>query len=268
MYRIGCCLPGGSFMPQGEATVTDSYTALRVGAEFVLSCGFDYVESTVGRIMELKEEELQRAVESGLRIEVCNSFIPPELSIMQGAEGLEAFVRESMRRMHLLGCDTVVLGSGGARKIPDGMSAEEADAAFLRFLQICETYGEKEQITVALEPLNRQECNFMNLVSEGYAIVRKANLPQIRLLADAYHMGKEEESFAVLEDVSDALCHVHVAENIVRSCPGSVPGDDFLPSFSQALQKAGYAGRVTVECRFDDFEREAAESAKYMRRYF
>lgn len=268
MLRIGCNIPGGSFMPQGEGSVENSYDILKTGCDIVRNAGFDYAESSVGCLMELTEEDLQCAIDNHLVIEVCNCFIPGRFSIMEASDGLEEYVAESMRRMHLLGCDTVVLGSGGARKIPDGMSLSAAEDAFLRFLHLCNRYGEKENVTVALEPLNRQECNFMNLVSEGYALVQRAGLPRIRLLADAYHMGMENEPFSVLSEIGNTLCHVHIAENIVRTYPGSVEKASFLPDFAAALIESGYTGRVTAECSFTDFPKEAVFSAQFMRAYF
>lgn len=268
MIRIGCNIPGGSFMPQGDHTVENSYAILQAGSEIILSGGFDYVEASVGCLMELTEAELQRAVENGLVVEACNCFIPARFSIMKASDGLEEYVAEAMRRMHMLSCDTVVLGSGGARMIPENMPPEAAEEAFMRFLHICNRYGEKEKITVVLEPLNRQECNYMNQVSEGYAAVCRAALPRIRLLADAYHMGLEEEPFSVLSEVGDTLHHIHIAENRVRTYPGSVEKSDFLPSFAKALLASGYAGRVTAECSFTDFPKQAADAARYMRAHF
>ncbi len=268
MYRIGCCIPGGSFMPQGEKSTESAYGVLSAGFRVVLANGFDFAEATVGLLLSLSEAELAQAVADGVKIEVCNSFVPPSLSIMKRDAGLAAHVAEAMRRMSLLGCDTVVLGSGAARRVPEGMSAEEADAAFDAFLSLCETYAAKTGITVVLEPLNRAEANYMNLVSEGYAIVRRVSLPHIRLLADAYHMGQEGEPNSVLSETAPALCHIHVAERGVRTAPGTVEGSSFLPDFAKSLSASGYRGRVTVECKFRDFLAEVPSCAAYMKQYF
>lgn len=268
MNRIGCCIPGGSFMPQGEKSTDSALSVLQSGAAYALQNGYDYAEATVGLLMKLTDEELAAAVQNGTRIEVCNSFIPGNLSIMEGDPALEGYVDEAMRRMHLLGCDTVVLGSGGARRVPEGMSADSAMAAFERFLVLCNRYGEKHDITVVLEPLNRRECNFLNLVSEGYDIARRVSLPRIHLLADAYHMGLEDEPFSVLRAVASELRHVHVAEATVRTYPGKESGSDFLPRFAASLRAAGYEGRVTVECSFSDFLAEAPLAAIFMKKYF
>ena len=148
MLRIGCCIPGGSFMPQGVGSVENSFDVLKFGAKAVYDCGYDYLEATVGSIMALAPDEIDKLYGEGFKIEVCNSFIPPKYSIMNKSSGLEDYVAEATRRMNLLGCDTVVLGSGGARKIPDGMSMEEAESIFGEFLSMCNKYCEKYSITV------------------------------------------------------------------------------------------------------------------------
>ncbi len=267
-FRIGCCIPGGSFMPQGNGSTEAPFTMLKKGYDCAKGCGYDYVEATTGLLMQLSEEELARALSEGIAIEVCNSFIPPHLPIMTAHPGLRAYVSEAMRRMQLIGCDTVILGSAKARSIPEGMSREEALEAFHRFLALCDEIAPAYGMTVLLEPLNATECNFLNRVKEGYDILKSASYSHIHLLADAFHMGMEEEPFSVLADTLSELRHVHVAEDRVRTYPGKETGSDFLPRFSEALKASGYRARVTVECGFDDFEGEAPLAAEFMRRVF
>ncbi|GAB3013147.1 hypothetical protein GCM10027051_15540 [Niabella terrae] len=45
-----------------------------------------------------------------------------------------------------------------------------------------------------------------------------------------------------------------IGEKATRSAPG-VAGDDFTPYF-RAFQKINYKGRIALECRFTDLNRE------------
>ncbi len=265
MYRIGCCVPGYSFMPEGTGRVShSSYDILKSGVEITLENGFDYAEATVGLIMSLTDEEVVQA--SGIRnLEVCNSFVPPTLPIIKGnSSKLEEHVKESMTRMQKLGVDTVVFGSGGARRIPDGMDHKEGMRWIEDFLTMCNEYAIKHNITVAVEPLNQKECNVLNSVAEGADLVEKLQLGHIRLLADSYHMARENEPLTVLSDAAHLLVHVHISE-ADRTYPGKYNGTD-LSEFVDQLKAVGYKGRISAECGFTDFVTESAIIATYMRK--
>ena len=252
-------------MPQGVSSTADAGQALIARVQTVLDTGFDFAESTVGNVMALTEDELDTVIGKGIRLPVCNSFIPPTFSIMKRDTGLEAYVDESMRRMMMLGTDTVVLGSGGARRIPEGMSHSEGISIFKDFLTMCNGYGKKYGITVAIEPLNHKECNLLNRVGEGYLLAKELGLDNVQLLADAYHMAVENEPHSTLKCYTDMLCHVHVSQ-ADRAYPGKNAEDKYIPAFIQSLKESGYQGRITVECGFDDFESNALVASAYLKK--
>jgi len=270
MYRKGCCVAGGSFMPQGVASVETAYDIMKGGYDTAIRHGYDFAEATVGLIMKLTEDELKRAVESGLTFEVANSFIPPTLPICETMktepQKLEAYVDEAMRRMNLLGCGIVIFGSGAARRIPEGMNVAAAQALLDEFIILCNKLAVKHNVIVALEPLNTGETNYMNSVADGYEIVKRLNLSNIKLLADAYHMSKENEPLEVLKAVEDVLVHVHVSEPD-RSYPGKT-GGEYLKQFALALGRTSYRGRVSVECTFADFPTDSGEAYKFVAQTF
>ncbi len=270
MYRLGCCVPGGSFMPQGVGSVETAYDIMKSGYDTAKANGYDFAEATVGLVMKLTEAELELAVKNKLRFEVCNSFIPPVLPIcetMKNDSGkLERYVDEAMRRMTLLGSKIVIFGSGAARRIPDSINRAACEALLDEFIILCNKYAEKHGMIVALEPLNTGETNYMTSVADGYGIVRKLNLPNIRLLADAYHMSKENEPLDILGVVSPVLVHVHVSEPD-RSYPGKT-GGEYLKKFADALRQTSYNARVSVECTYTDFPADAGEAFKFMEATF
>jgi len=270
MYRIGCCVPGGSFMPQGVASVETAYDIMKGGYDTAMRHGYDFAEATVGLIMKLDADELARAVENKLTFEVANSFIPPTLPICETMKNdpdkLRAYVAEAMRRMKLLGCGMVIFGSGAARRIPEGMDLAEAHALLDSFLVMCDALAGEHGVLVVLEPLNTSETNFMTSVAEGYAIAKRLALPNVRLLADAYHMAKENESTDILKKVEDILVHVHVSEPD-RSYPGKTDCT-YLKDFARALAATTYAGRVSVECTYADFPADSGAAYHFVRENF
>lgn len=274
MFRIGCCIPGGSFMPQGVGDVgVSSRDILAEGCKIVSGAGFDYAEATVGLVMSLTEkefDELQTARGSGsFSLEVCNSFIPVSLPIVSTPlDALSDYVGRAMSRMISLGADTVIFGSGKARSIPKDADPDAARRKIFDFIRVCDEKAEKYGMTVALEPLNSSETNFLNRVTEGAALVEKLGLARIKLLADAFHMYRENESPDALSlpEVKKNLVHVHVSEHD-RSYAGKLD-DGYLRSFAAGLERSGYRGRVTCECSYSDFAVEAPLISKFMREIF
>lgn len=251
--KLGCCIPGGSFMPQGVASTGSApLDMLIAGCALVTHSGFDYAEATVGSVMALTDEETGRAAEKGLKIEYYNSFIPGKYKILGGADGYASaleFVKSASQRVKALGGRLIVLGSGAARTVPEGMDASKAKEIFTQFCteaaQIMRPFG----LTLALEPLNAAECNFINTLAEGTEIVKRVDAPNFGLLCDAYHMYRAGEEPHEAAKYADMLCHVHVAEPPERVYPGK-NGGAYLRAFAAALKDAGYGGGVTVECSF------------------
>jgi ABC-type dipeptide/oligopeptide/nickel transport system permease component len=61
------------------------------------------------------------------------------------------------------------------------------------------------------------------------------------------------------------LGHVHVAEPVKRSYPGN---DDFdFTDFFTALRQARYNGRISVECSFNDFDRDIEIALRTIKAY-
>jgi sugar phosphate isomerase/epimerase len=100
-------------------------------------------------------------------------------------------------------------------------------------------------VTVVLEPLNKGETNFFNSVAEGIGLVDAIAHPNIQLLADIYHMLREDEGPESILKAGARLRHCHIAEKESRTSPGT-KGDDFRPYF-KALKAIGYQGGVSVE---------------------
>ena len=261
--RIGCCVPGGSFMPQEKGREMDALERLLKGSEMILNAGFDYVESSVGAVMALSDDQAE-AARGRIPLEACNSFIPGAGTVIAGGASLRDYVRSAMRRMAYLGCHLVVFGSGRARSIPASMSREEGMERIYDFLRDCQIAGEEYGVEVALEPLNRKESNVLNRVDEAVKLVKYVRLSRISVLADAYHMAVEKEPLDHIAQAGALLHHVHVAETD-RSRPGRT---EELRMVAKVLRDMDYRGRVSVECVFSSFAAEIGPAGQFMREVF
>lgn len=272
-YRIGCTIPGASFMPEGEAGLSrGALDVIRAGCGAIVGAGFDYAEAGVGAVMELSDADVASLAGEGLPIEAANSFIPPKFKIVeQGAcdsgSPLYAYVDEAMARMSAIGIRVAVFGSGGARHIPDTMTRREGLDLIAVFLRMCAGLGRKYGVTVAIEPLRALECNAINKTSEAIALADEIGDENVAYLADAFHMAHGGEPADTLRGASRLPVHIHVSEPPDRRYPGA-DGGEYLKSFAESLRVTNYAARVSVECGFSDFAREVRLAYDFMNRYF
>ncbi len=237
-------------------------------AEAIKAAGGQYIEENVQKFLVPNKPDsewlanLERAKACPLPILSCNSFLPGSLRCTGSDADHDAVLRyaeTAFRRGQQAGLKVIVFGSSGSRSLREGFPSAKAEEQFVALLKQMGPLASASGITIAVEPLRRQECNFINTVLEGAAIVEGASHPNIRLLFDCYHMLQNGEDPGDLEKVGHLLVHGHIAEKENRSAPG-VAGDDFRPFFS-ALAQTGYNGCLSIEGKWtlDELPRAFAE---------
>ena len=258
--------PGIPFSPRlGVCTSVGNAAILKSG-------GCEYVEESVQGFLipdrpdgEFREKARASAA-SVLPILACNSFVPGVLRSV-GPEArhdeIVAFATTAFRRARQTGIKTIVFGSSGSRSIPDGFDRTEARRQFIRLLRRLGPVARKYGVVIVVEPLQRSECNFINTVAEGAEIVKEVGHHNIQLLADIYHMLRENEGPESIVAAGPLLRHCHIAEKDERTPPG-LAGDDFTPYF-EALRRIGYAGDISIECRWDDLAGQLPRAVKTLR---
>jgi sugar phosphate isomerase/epimerase len=221
--------------------------------------GFDYIEMTVpGLLMPLADDAVFETMLGKLRAAklpcpVVNCFVPGDIKITGPAvesARLEQYVHTACDRAQRAGVKVIVFGSGGARNIPDGFDRAYAWKQLLAFCAMTGPVAQAGGVTIAIEPLNRSECNVLNSVIEGAKLAREVNHPAIRLLVDCFHWGRENESPQAIVDASDLLVHTHLATVANRILPGEEEQD--FATFFTALKKAKYDGGVSIEAQVNN----------------
>ncbi|MCJ7545139.1 MAG: sugar phosphate isomerase/epimerase [Phycisphaerae bacterium] len=223
--------------------------------------GLDYLEPTVGDLLCPQKDEqaftqrLQVARTLHLPTPAVNVFIPGELrttgpAVESGA--VDRFVDTAFRRAARAGVRIVVFGSAGSRKVPEGF---DPAAAFEQLVGHLKRWGPMAGacgVTVAVEALQKRECNIINSLTEGAELVRRAGHPAVRMLADTYHMASDGEGPESIRQFADLLVHAHCADPAGRVPLGLGPADH-RPYF-RALKDIGYDGGVSIEAhRWSDF---------------
>ena len=251
-------------VPIGAAIDADRFEAAR-------AAGFDYVEINASKVAALTDDEFEQLAGRVSRLQVpvasANIFIPGGIKLVgpdiDPARQM-AHVTATLTRLKRLGVSVVVLGSGGARRVPEGFSRDEAFTQFSDFCRRLAPVARAHGITIAVEPLRRQETNLINTVREGVAFVKAVDRPDIRLVVDFYHLSQEQESADVILEAGALVAHAHIANPQGRVYPLSEDEAAYGPFFA-SLCKIGYAGRLTIEASATDFATQAPLSLAMLR---
>jgi D-psicose/D-tagatose/L-ribulose 3-epimerase len=221
------------------------------------SLGFDYLELPLAQAAALDEAAFaqlkQTVARSHAPAEACNIFFPADLRLTgEKADIAKAltWAQGALTRAAALGVRVVVFGSGGARNVPEGFPMPQAWAQLIEMLRGLDPIAGGLGITIAIEHLNRLESNIITSVADGLRLAKDVGRPHIRVLADSYHMLRENEDPAILSKVGKRLAHVHIARSEKRVYP--TEADEQLRAFFASLRKAGYDGRVSIEGRSED----------------
>ena len=231
--------------------------------------GFRFIESNAQSILqaEKSDDEWQpmfaKLKACPLPIRSCTIFLPGKFRITgpepKTEEALKHAVTEC-RRADLLGIPVLVFGSSGARNAPKGFSVEKAKEQFVAFCQKLGDAIRDCKVTVILEPLQKKEANYLNLVEEGIDMVDAINRPRIQLHADLFHMAKGGEKPDIIRKGGARIRHCHVASFKTRQYPGS-DKEDYRPWFA-AFRDIGYTGVYSCECGWGKKEEREANYAK------
>lgn len=250
--RIGCC-----------CNIED--------AAIAHAAGFDFIECKVTALLPDERGDAVNAIlaqhkAAPIPIAAFNVFLPRDLKIVGPTVDhprIERYLANATQRVGELGGEIIVFGSGAARAVPEGFPPQEAHQQTVDFLHRVADSAEGTGITVVIEPLNRKESNVILSVPEGVALARDVNRPNIKVLADFYHMDEEQEPLEHIVEHQAWIKHIHVADS-GRRAPGT--GQYPYAQFADYLRQINYNGMVSIECSWQNFEAEAAPALEFLRR--
>lgn len=251
---------GGSLLARAgktDGTILFGLCASPGNAAKLKAIGYDFIEGGVGGSLKPNASdaeyapELEKIKTCGLPMRSCNGFLPKELRLTGPDEGLRhdeaiQYAVKACKRADQVGLVSIVFGSGGARNAPDGFDIGKAREQFIAFCKKLGPAIADRKVTIVLEPLNKKEANFLTSVAEGIEMTDEIGHPRIQLLADFYHMMREDEGPDSIRKAGSRIRHCHIAELDGRKAPGA-KGED-LSRFLKALRDIGYTGGVSCEC--------------------
>jgi D-psicose/D-tagatose/L-ribulose 3-epimerase len=164
-------------------------------------------------------------------------------------------VRESSVE-YLKNCVTMIKelrGDGGGNmsivpsevgKVKEMASPEQEWAWAVEGLKAVREHANTEGVTIAVEPLNRFETNFINRHDQALLLAQEVG-PDVGVCLDVYHMNQEDaDMFQAFRNAGDRLYDVHVADNNRMACG---QGQLDWAGIIGTLKDMGYDGSITVE---------------------
>jgi sugar phosphate isomerase/epimerase len=238
--------------------------------DILARAGYDFCELPAAAVRPFDDDAaalpaLRAIADAPLRPESFNVLVPASLPLVgpqADRAALRAYLRRAFARMAQVGAAVVVLGSGAARRIPEGIDRGAALDQLADALSLAADEAGRAGIELALEHLNKGECNVFNSVAECQQFIEGRGIAGLRLLADLHHIHLEHEPFANVVAAAPLLAHVHVADG-GRGAPGT--GSYDYAGFMAALHQTGYDRRISAECGWVDLEAQAADSLRFMR---
>jgi D-psicose/D-tagatose/L-ribulose 3-epimerase len=259
---------------QPSAKVQVGYcTGLR-NLEAAKAAGFDYVELGTTEIAGLSDADFDAAAARikalGIPTPAANNFLPATLKVTGpqiDTEAQMAHVRKALSRVSKLGVEVVVFGSGGARRVPEGFAKEEAFKQLVDFGRRAAKEARANGITIAIEPLRKQETNIINTAAEGLDLVNAVADPNFQLMIDFYHLASEQEDPAIVIRAKDHIRHLHMANPNGRVFPKKWEEFDYAPFFAN-LKAIGYDKRISMEGNTTDLAADGPLTIALLRKAF
>ena len=137
----------------------------------------------------------------------------------------------------------IVFGSLQGR-LADEPDREAGAARIEEAMRRVGQYATARNVTIAFEPVTHEEVGFNNTIQSVARLVRRLDLPGLRMMVDTFHMNIEEKDMlAPLPAIRDLLAHVHLSETN-RDVLGTGHWD--TAALLGELREIGYTGHCSV----------------------
>lgn len=218
----------------------------------VADLGFDVLEICVENPTRVSAPTIREAAEeAGIGLSVCGAFGPDRDVSHVNSErrqiGID-YLKFCVDLAAELGSPNVVgpmySATGKTQLLSENQREQQRDRA-ARSLRDAGFYAGERGVGLAIEPLNRFETDFVNVVEQGLDLCERIGLENVGLLLDTFRMNIEEKSIpGAVRAAGSRLFHFHACEND-RGAPGS--GHVEWEEVFSALEEAGFDDMVVIE---------------------
>jgi sugar phosphate isomerase/epimerase len=141
---------------------------------------------------------------------------------------------------------TVIVGSGGkTRYIDSDQDRNEVIKCMSDVIRLSGEHALEKGVVLAMEAINRYETNFLNTIKEAVEFTALVDHPNVRTMADTYHMNIEEVCPAdEIRKYGHTLANLHLADSN-RYAPGE--GHFDFASVAEALKAINFSQYCSFE---------------------
>ena len=227
------------------------YTLIKM----IKDAGFDFVEMRAMLVSALSDEEFAKLEKTlkdlDLACDCCCALFPRTIRVTGKSVDyakVEAYIEKTFDRCRRLGAKKIVFGSAPARALDEETTEDEgyaqiADVIKAVIVPACEKYD----MTVVMEPLRADACNFIHTLADGMRVVEAVKSEKVQLLGDTIHMMSNNDNPDDIIKYKDFLKHIHIAE-LARMMPED-DYSDYIKSVLTNLRKISYDGTVSFESK-------------------
>ena len=214
--------------------------------------GFDSVEICLEHASHIDPQYVKAELEkNGLACNVFCAAMGPDHDLRgtpQQQESALNYLKSLLDVMATMGVPLLVgplySSVGRADAVPPNEYQEQWQTV-VGHLKTLARYAQARNLSLAVEPLNRFETDFLNTVDQALQLIADIGSPAVFLHYDTFHMNIEEKYLdkAILK-AGKLLGHMHAC-----GCDRGIPGNDHTDwiSISKALKEVGYNGEVSIE---------------------
>lgn len=212
--------------------------------------GYSVFEANFQTLIDMSDAEFSAfandLAKQQAKLAGVNCFAHYESKLLSRTEeDVDGYFERGIRRIKTLGLEYIVIGSGGARKTPETMTAEEGRARLVAMIRRFGDIADKYDVDIYFEPLRKQETNNVNTVLDAVAFCREVDHPRVGMVADFYHMSAMEEPFSAIQACGKYLRHIHVA-TADRRIP-LIRDKAEVEAMVAVLKSVNYQGRIVLE---------------------
>ncbi|WP_320121759.1 sugar phosphate isomerase/epimerase family protein [uncultured Sphaerochaeta sp.] len=216
----------------------------------VANAGFDGIELLVLDPSHLDPIEVLSSVqEFGLTIAAIGTGVQASLGKLTLVSSDPAIEKRALLRAYEIidfaaACKTPIVTLGSFRGYLPKISKCNRNH-FKTILAKLANFAGERKVSIAVEPVNRYENNFMNTANEVIELLDELSYSNLGLLLDTFHMNIEEGSIEkTIESASPFLLHVHIGDS--NRLP---PGQGHFPFqlMIQSLRSIGYESWLSAE---------------------
>lgn len=215
--------------------------------------GYDFVEIGARAVAPLEPDAAWPArkrslEETGARLTHLAGFIPAEVRVV-GPDvdwaRVRGYLEACVGRAAEVGVRVFNWGSAASRAVPPGWPYAQAFDQLERAAHLIADVMAPLGCTCVIEPINPRECNIMYYLTDAVALAAVVQRPQIRVIADFFHMALQNEPLEHLDAAGPWLAHAHTSGPERRFPKPDDPWDH--AAFLAALRRAGYDRTLSFE---------------------